>query len=30
MKLHPIHYILFGLAIIAFAYTILSFAVAIL
>jgi inner membrane protein involved in colicin E2 resistance len=30
MKLHPIHYILFGLAIIAFAYTILSFALAIL
>jgi inner membrane protein involved in colicin E2 resistance len=30
MKLHPIHYILFGLAIIAFAYTVLSFALAIL
>ena len=30
MKLHPIHYILFGLAILTFAYTIISFAVAIL
>ena len=30
MKLHPIHYILFGLAILTFAYTVLSFALAIL
>ena len=30
MKLHPLHYILFGIAVIAFAYTVLSFALAIL
>jgi inner membrane protein involved in colicin E2 resistance len=30
MKLHPIYYILFGLAILTFAYTILAFALAIL
>ena len=30
MKLHPIHYILFGLAVLTFAYILLSFALAIL
>jgi len=30
MKLHPIHYILFGIAVLMFAYTVLSFALAIL
>lgn len=30
MKLHPLHYILFGMAVLAFAWTILSFFIAIL
>lgn len=30
MKLHPLHYILFGLAILTFIWTVLSFAIAIL
>ena len=30
MKLHPIYYILFGMAVLMFAYTALSFALAIL